>query len=80
MGSPLPVPPPGFDELNIEEQIDYIQALWDRIAAKPDRVPVPGWHQEIIEERLRDLDTHPEAGRPWDEVKPDLLRKTRGST
>jgi putative addiction module component (TIGR02574 family) len=80
MGSPLPVPPPGFDELNVDEQIDYVQALWDRIAANSDRVPVPDWHHEIIDERLRDLDAHPDAGRPWDEVKADLLRKTHGST
>jgi putative addiction module component (TIGR02574 family) len=80
MGSPLPVPPPGFDELNVDEQIEYVQALWDRIAANPDRVPLPDWHHEIIDERLRDLDAHPDAGRPWDEVKADLLRKTHGST
>jgi hypothetical protein len=26
-------PPPGFDELSVEEQIDYVQSLWNRIAA-----------------------------------------------
>jgi hypothetical protein len=33
MGQPLTVPPPGFDDLPVEDQIDYVQALWDRIAA-----------------------------------------------
>ena len=80
MAKALHVPPPGFDELSIDEQIEYVQALWDRIAAKPDRVPVPDWHLDIIDERLRDLDAHPDAGRRWDDVKADLLRKTHGST
>jgi hypothetical protein len=48
----VPSPPPGFDDLSIDEQIDYIQSLWDRIAASPAQVPVPEWHERIIRERL----------------------------
>ena len=77
MRSALPIPPPGFDDLNIDEQIDYVQALWDRIAAKEDRVPVPDWHREILDERLADLEANPDAGRPWEEVRADLLKETR---
>ncbi|MDX6447193.1 MAG: hypothetical protein QOH71_4267 [Blastocatellia bacterium] len=25
----LPLPPPGFDSLSVDEQIDYVQSLWD---------------------------------------------------
>jgi len=31
-------PPAGFDEPTVEEKLDYVEALWDRIAARP--VPV----------------------------------------
>jgi putative addiction module component (TIGR02574 family) len=74
MGNALPLPPPGFDELNIDEQIEYVQALWDRIAAKEDRVPVPDWHREILDERLADLQANPNASRPWEEVRAELLK------
>jgi len=47
----VPLPPPGFDDLSIDEKIDYLQSLWDRIAATPDAIPVPDWHREIIDER-----------------------------
>jgi len=30
------MPPPGFDELPVDDKIDYVQLLWDRIAARPD--------------------------------------------
>ena len=33
MPKPVPLPPPGFDELSVEEKIDYLQSLWDRIAS-----------------------------------------------
>ena len=39
MPKPVAIPPPGFDALSIEEQIDYVQSLWQRIAATPDQVP-----------------------------------------
>ena len=50
MPKPVPLPPLGFDELSVDEKIDYLQSLWDRIAASPDTIPVPDWHREILEE------------------------------
>ena len=37
MLKPVPLPPPGFDDLSVDEKIDYLQSLWDRIAATPRR-------------------------------------------
>jgi putative addiction module component (TIGR02574 family) len=74
MPNAVRVPPPGFDELEIGEQIEYVQALWNRIAAKEDVVPVPDWHREILDDRLADLEANPAASRPWEEVKADLLK------
>ena len=74
----MALPPAGFDELNINEQIEYVQALWDRIAAKDDRVPVPDWHREILNERLADLEANPDAGRRWADVRADLFGAARG--
>jgi putative addiction module component (TIGR02574 family) len=75
MAKPVPLPPPGFDDLSVEEKIDYLQSLWDRIAATPEAVPVPDWHRAIIDERLKDLDADPGAGDSW-EVVQDRLRKS----
>ena len=40
MTNPVPLPPPGFDDLSIDEQIEYVQSFWDLIAATPKQVPV----------------------------------------
>jgi putative addiction module component (TIGR02574 family) len=71
----IPIPPPGFDELTIDEKVNYVQRLWDRIAAHPDDVPVPDWHETILEERLAAYRANPQSGRPWQEVRDDLLGK-----
>ena len=68
-------PPHDFDELPVETQIDYVQSLWDRIAAKPGQVPVPAWHRQEIEERLAAHQANPEPVRPWEEVRDEIRSK-----
>jgi putative addiction module component (TIGR02574 family) len=77
MAQPLTVPPPGFDDLPVEAQIDYVQALWDRIAATPDRVPVPDWHKAVLDERLAELEANPDDAVPWEQVRDELRAKLR---
>ena len=76
MATTLPTPP-GFDKLPVDQQIDYVQSLWDRIAASPEQVPMPEWHQRIIRERLEAYTANPAAGRPWSEVRTDIEKKLR---
>jgi putative addiction module component (TIGR02574 family) len=79
MAKAVPNPPPGFDELSMDEKIEYVQSLWDKIAATPEEVPVPDWHLRILDERLESHRTKP-AGKPWEQVKKEMRRKIRGSS
>jgi len=72
MAQPSPVPPPGFDTLSVDEQIDYVHALWARIVDGGRPVPVPDWHRKEIEER-RARPSQP--GRSWEEVRAELVIK-----
>lgn len=74
MSEPVPIPPPGFDALSVEEQVDYVLSLWDRIAADPARVPVPDWHREVLGERLEAYRSDPEGGQDWGEVRERVRR------
>ena len=78
MAHAVPIPPAGFDNLSVDEQVEYVQSLWERISARPEDVAVPDWHRTVIRERLAQLDASPQAGRPWSEVRDELLRKLRG--
>lgn len=73
-----PIPPPGFDDLSVEEQLDYVQSLWDRIAADPKRVPVPEWHREVLAERLKAYRSNPSEGRDWGDVRDRLQQQLKG--
>jgi len=71
------MPPPGFDDLPVEQQIDYVQSLWDRIAAAADQVPLQGWQEKVLEERMAARGTSPDDAAPWDVVMDRLERRLR---
>lgn len=69
------MPPSGFSNLSVDEQIEYVQDLWDWIAARPSQIEVPDWQKELIDERLRQHEENPEEAAPWEDVRARLLEK-----
>jgi putative addiction module component (TIGR02574 family) len=78
MGLRVPIPPPGFDDLSADERLDYVQRLWDEIAADAEQVPVPEWHYQVLEERLDAYLADPDEGQEWPEVRERLRRLLEG--
>ena len=77
MGSQIPdTPPPGFDDLTRQEQIEYVQRLWNRIAAAEGELEVPEWHRQILRERLSTPSSEEDSS--WDDVKRRLEQRQRG--
>lgn len=75
MGQAAFIPPPGFDDLTPEEQLEYAQRLLDRAADSVERAPVPSWHLEIVQERLREHQTDPSTAEDWSTVYERLREK-----
>lgn len=75
MSQALPLPPPGFDTVSVDEQIDYVQSLSDHIAARPEATPVPDWHREILAERLAAFPADKDQGKAWKEFEDDLTKE-----
>jgi hypothetical protein len=44
-------PPTGFDDLSVDDQVDYLNGLGDHIASRSGRVPVAERHWRSHEER-----------------------------
>jgi putative addiction module component (TIGR02574 family) len=75
MARPLPMPPPGFDDLTVDDQIDYVQSLWDRVAAAADQAPLHEWQRQLLDERLAAHLAAPHEARPWEDVLGELERR-----
>lgn len=64
-----------IDAMPLEEKLELSEALWESIYASADELPIPEWHKQLLDESLERLDSHPEEGSTWDEVKTRLLDK-----
>ena len=80
MSNSVQVPPPGFDDLTVDEQIDYVQELWNRIAARPEEVPVPDWHKKLVAERLREHRDNPSDVSSLSEVRDRIEKELRAKS
>ena len=67
MAEPLTLPPPGFDDLSVDEQIEYVQRLWDRISSHIEQAPLPDWQRQLLDGRLKAHRKAPSRARPWRE-------------
>ena len=61
--------------LSSSERILLVEEIWDRIAAEPDGVPLSPVHRAELDRRLDALEKNPDPGRPWAEVRDELLRR-----
>jgi putative addiction module component (TIGR02574 family) len=74
MSSKVPFPPPGFDELSRQDQVDYVQALWESIAPPlKDTDEIPDWHKEILDERMARYSSEGIEGTSLEEFEEELL-------
>ncbi len=72
VAQPLPIPPPGFDELTPDEKLQYVAALWDRIVAEQSELPISEAQRAVLRDRLAAHRANPEAARPWSEARRDI--------
>jgi hypothetical protein len=75
MSSQLPVPPPGFDGLQYEEQLDYVLELFDYVTSNAKYVEIPEWHRQILEERMARYRAVGVQGQTWDEFEKELKKE-----
>ena len=73
MTNAVPIPP-GFDDLTPEEKVSYVGALWDRIVADQQRLPISDAQRALLRERLAAHEANPSVVRPWSEVRSDIER------
>jgi len=62
-----------LSQLNKNEKLLLVEALWDSIASDPEEVEVPDHHRSILEKRLNTLEEDKKNGSSWKEVRKKYL-------
>ena len=67
---------PAFDftDLSVPERIQLVEDLWDSVAAETPPLTLTPDEVAELERRLVEMDSNPEAGIPWEQVKADIER------
>lgn len=75
MSSEVPFPPPGFDELSIDEQIEYVGKLGERIPQPPEDLSSLDPDVAFVEERLAYYEKNGMEGISWEELQKELVEQ-----
>ena len=64
-------------QLSIPERLQWVEAIWDSIAAQPESLPITESEKAYIDSRLADLRDNPDDDFSWEEVRDNLLKRER---
>lgn len=62
-----------LSQLNKNEKLLLVEALWDSIVSDPDEVEVPDHHKSILEKRLATFEEDKKNGVSWKEIRQKYL-------
>jgi putative addiction module component (TIGR02574 family) len=61
-------------KLSVAERIELAEAIWDTVAEEADAIPLSDELRAELDRRLADMESDPDAGSPWEEVRARLER------
>jgi putative addiction module component (TIGR02574 family) len=62
-------------KLSLSERILIVEEIWDSIANESDKFPITEKQKNILEERLVAYNKNPKSGKPWEQIRNELLKK-----
>jgi len=64
-----------IDGLSTQQKINLMELIWSDLSKRPEELPTPTWHGDILERR-RQLVLNGESDfENWDDVKKRLLSR-----
>ena len=65
---------PDFAHLTPDERLQLIEELWDSLTPQ-EAAPLSRELADELDRRIGEMQPDPLAGRPWEEVLPDLRKR-----
>lgn len=60
-------------QLPLKEKLFIMEALWDDLSQAGDELPVPTWHQEVLDERESQITAGTAKFIDWEAAKREIL-------
>jgi putative addiction module component (TIGR02574 family) len=66
----------GIDQMSVDDRVSLIFAIWESIDKSRPQSLLSDAQREDLVRRIEAADANPSAGRPWEEVRADLLGRS----
>lgn len=66
-----------LEKLSLEEKLQAMERLWDELSRRPEAVPMPQWHKDLLDERERLIAQGSARFSDWEEAKKRISERTR---
>ena len=64
-------------QLPVAERLKLKEELWQSLDTEGDALPLPDWQRAELDKRLDAFERDPSSGRPWPEVRAEILAALR---
>jgi hypothetical protein len=62
-------------DMTLHEKLAAMESLWEDLVRTPDSVESPAWHQDILDERRRQVAEGRARFIDWETSKADIRKK-----
>lgn len=61
--------------MTLEEKLAAMESLWEDLSRTPEAIESPAWHQDVLDERRRQLPEGHSQFTDWETAKADIRNK-----
>jgi len=61
--------------LSVEDRLQLLEDVWTSLDEEHEQLPIPKWHEEELDRRLKDIDENGSQGMEWNEFYKGLREK-----
>ena len=63
-------------QMTLPDKLSLMEALWDELCHREVEVPVPEWHEQILDERERQIKEGKATFGEWERAKERIRKRT----
>ena len=72
----MAVPVLPLNEMTAEEKLQTMEAIWQSLAANPELIESPAWHEEELRVREAQIASGEATFVDWEKTKAEIRRQT----
>jgi hypothetical protein len=58
-----------LNEMSLEEKLQAMEALWEDLSREPDRIESPSWHEDVLKETERRVESGEATFSDWEKAR-----------